>query len=223
MNKVLISVEGQTEETFVTEVLAPRFTDLDLSLIPVLVKTRRIPGQPAYRGGYLTYPKIKRELQRLLGDTSAAAITTMYDFYQLPETFPGYDSLPQGGGLKRVLYLEACLQEDIQDPRFRPYLQLHELEALLFVDIEKTTRWLFGDLQQLNQMRNIKQAFPNPEEIDEGAQTAPSKRIEKVFPVYQKELDASIIVLDVGLAAAREACCHFNEWISWLEQLASET
>jgi hypothetical protein len=222
MRNVLISVEGQTEETFVTEVLRPYFTSLGSFIIPILLKTRRLPGRPADRGGYLTYPKVKRELLSLLGDTSAVAVTTMYDFYKLPDSFPGHSSLPQGSGRQRVQHLEMHLREDIEDPRFRPYLQLHEFEALLFVDRQKTTEWLLGDDQQLNQLHRIGQAFSNPEEIDEGEQTAPSKRLKRIFPTYEKEADGPLITLDIGLSPLREACPHFDEWITWLEQVAAE-
>jgi hypothetical protein len=223
MRNVLISVEGQTEETFVAEVLRPHFTGLGLFLIPILVKTRHLPGRPADRGGYLTYPKVKRELLSLLGDTSAVAVTTMYDFYKLPDSFPGHSSLPEGNGCQRVQHLEMHLREDIDDPRFRPYLQLHEFEALLFVDIQKTTEWLLGDDQQINRLHRIGQAFSTPEEIDEGEQTAPSKRLKRIFPTYEKEADGPLIALDIGLSPLREACRHFDEWITWLEHVAAES
>jgi len=78
MNKVLISVEGQTEETFLREVLQPHF-GVSLFLQPVVLKTRRVPGRPMDRGGSVSYTRVKRELLSLLGDNSAAAVTTMYD------------------------------------------------------------------------------------------------------------------------------------------------
>jgi len=118
MKKVLISVEGQTEETFIGEVLRARFTPTQLYLEPVLLKTRQVPGRPADKGGYVPYPRIRREIQALLGDTSAVAVTTMYDLYALPHTFPGYDSLPEGSGAQRVAYLEEALSRDIDDARF---------------------------------------------------------------------------------------------------------
>lgn len=222
MKRVFISVEGQTEETFVTEVLQPYFIELNLFLIPILVKTRRVPGRSADRGGYLPYPKIKRELQGLLGDTNVVAVTTMYDFYKLPHSFPGHANLPPGSSLQRVQHLERHLREDIASRRFRPYLQLHEFEALLFVDVEKTTEWLLGNDQQLGQLRRIQQEFATPEEIDEGEQTATSKRLKRVFPAYEKEADGPLVTMDVGLSSLRQDCAHFNEWITWLEQVASE-
>jgi hypothetical protein len=79
--KVLVSVEGISEETFVREVLSPVLVEHNTWLTPVVLKTRRVPTGPDFRGGYLPYGRIRRELRRLLGDTSAAAVTTMYDLY----------------------------------------------------------------------------------------------------------------------------------------------
>jgi len=59
--------------------------------------------------------------------------------------------------------------------------------------------------------------------IDEGDQTAPSKRLKGIFPIYEKVADGPLIVMEIGLPPLRETCSHFDEWITWLEQVASET
>ena len=122
IGKVLISVEGQTEEAFINNVLSPYFEGR-LILVPILLKTRWLTGRTANKGGYLTYGRIRREILNLLRDSSALAVTTMYDFYALPHDFPGYKTLPPGSGTTRVAHLENSLQEDINHPRFHPYLQ----------------------------------------------------------------------------------------------------
>ena len=55
MKCVCIVCEGQTEETFVRDVLAPAFYDLGLSLIPEMVET-----SPGHKGGALKYERVKR-------------------------------------------------------------------------------------------------------------------------------------------------------------------
>ncbi len=45
MKKVFILVEGQTEETFVKEVLAPYLFSKDMIIIPVIVYTRRAENE----------------------------------------------------------------------------------------------------------------------------------------------------------------------------------
>ena len=79
VKRVLVSVEGQTEETFINEVLAKHLAPLGIYLIPILVKTRVVKDGPDFRGGMINYGKIKRDLLNLLGDSNAAAVTTMYD------------------------------------------------------------------------------------------------------------------------------------------------
>jgi hypothetical protein len=119
MRKVLISVEGQTEETFVKTILDSHFPPDRFYLRPVLLKTRHLPGRPADRGGYVSYAKVKHEIQALLGDTSAA-VTTMYDLYAFPGDFPGLDTLPVGNGARKVAHLERAFAQDIGHDRFRP-------------------------------------------------------------------------------------------------------
>ena len=49
MRRVLISVEGQTEETFVQAILVPHFSPAQLYMQPVLLKTRHLIGIDAIR------------------------------------------------------------------------------------------------------------------------------------------------------------------------------
>ena len=220
MFTVHISVEGQTEETFVTEVLRPHFQERGLWLNPVIVKTRRLSGKPTNKGGSVPYNKVKKELLNLLGDTSAKAVTTMYDFYALPHDFPGYSQLPQGNGAERVTYLERKLRNDVDNPRFHPYLQLHEFEALLFTDPQEIYKRLSGTEAQLDKLKQIRKNFHTPEDINEGRQTAPSKRLRSIFPGYQKTVHGSLITMEIGLETLAAACPHFAQWLTWLESLA---
>lgn len=57
--------------------------------------------------------------------------------------------------------------------------------------------------------------------INDGEATAPSKRIDGLFPGYANEKVAMGVVLAecVGLAKVREQCQHFDEWLGRLEGL----
>jgi len=94
VKRVLISVEGQTEETFIRDVLSSHFEPLGIYLIPMLVTTKVVKDGSNFKGGMTSYGKIKRDLLRLLNDRDAVAVTTMYDLYELPKDFPGYKSRP---------------------------------------------------------------------------------------------------------------------------------
>ncbi len=219
MRRVLISVEGQTEEMFVKQILQPHLLSLGLYLTPVVVSTKKTKQGNTFKGGLTSYQKVQNEIQRLLRDSAAVAITTMYDLYKLPPDFPGCLTRPAGNCFIQAAYLENEFQQEINDPRFRPYLQVHEFEALLFVNPEITARTLCSR-DKLRELQKIRNAFNSPEEINNGETTAPSKRILQLFSDYDKPVGGSLVANALGLENIRSECQHFNEWITWLEGVA---
>jgi hypothetical protein len=57
--------------------------------------------------------------------------------------------------------------------------------------------------------------------INDGEETAPSKRIGKEIPDYlgAKPTAGPIIAGKIGLETMRMKCPHFNEWLTKLENL----
>ena len=102
MSKVLILVEGQTEETFVRECIGPYFYGKGVYFVAKVLTTSTTRSGPDCKGGVTSYGKIKRDLPRLLRDSSAACVTTMIDFYGLPKDFPGKKDSPGGSCYNRV-------------------------------------------------------------------------------------------------------------------------
>jgi hypothetical protein len=222
MKRVLASVEGQTEETFVRDVLAPHLAAYDVSLETRLVATKRVKAGRAFKGGLFTYTVARDEIRRLFRDHNAAAITTMYDLYGLPNDFPGYAARPLGDPYAKVKHLEAALAHDIADRRFYPYLQLHEFEALLFADAAATAG-IFPESQGLEDLQKIRAAFASPEEINDHPDSAPSKRLLKIYPGYQKTFHGPLAIDEIGLDTLRKECRHFCQWLEWLESLGDQT
>ncbi len=218
MNRVLISVEGQTEETFVREILINHLQRHNVYPIPVIVATKMVKQGNKFKGEITTYSHAHNDILKLLKDTNAAAVTTMYDLYQLPSDFPVFSTRPAGNCFLKAAYLENEFQHEIADERFKPYLQVHEYEAFLFVAPEITARVLSGR-NQLRGLRQISESFNSPEEINDGMASAPSKRILRLYPNYQKPLGGALFALEVGIDSIRMKCRHFNEWLSWLEGL----
>lgn len=62
----------------------------------------------------------------------------------------------------------------------------------------------------------------NPELINDGPETAPSKRIERLIPEYDKVIAGKQIAREIGIETLREKCRHFGEWLSRLEGLNAE-
>jgi len=121
MTRVQILVEGQTEETFVNEVLVPHFASKNIYLQAVLVVTKRVKDGPNIRGGIVSYGKVKFDIQKQLQNPTVAMVTTMFDFYGLPKDFPGMDNQPEGNCYARVQHLEGALEVDINHRRFLPF------------------------------------------------------------------------------------------------------
>ena len=218
MKRVLVSVEGQTEETFVREVLRRHLWERNVDLQPVIVSTKRVKRGNKFKGGLVSYAQAQDEVNRLLRDSDVVAVTTLYDLYRLPTDFPGQDTRPVGSGRAKALHLEKAFKKDIHSARFYPHLQVYEFEALLFVDPVRTAA-LFPEQDLSAELSEIRQNFPTPEDINDHPQTAPSKRLLDLFPQYDKPLYGALAVLDVGLEAIRAECPHFREWIEWLESL----
>lgn len=62
-------------------------------------------------------------------------------------------------------------------------------------------------------------AFSTPEDIDDGPDTAPSKRIGGVYPAYRKVIDGELAARKIGIDKMRIECPHFNAWLKRLERL----
>ncbi len=213
MTRVHIFVEGQTEETFVRELLQYPFSRLGIYLNPILFRT-----SSQGKGGAVSYGKIKWQIEKKCKEDPSAYVTTMLDVYGLPKEFPGKIEAEKKADIReKVVYLEEAFAGDIGQRRFIPNLLLHEFEALLFTSPTSFDEW-FGKkaAQKLNEIRD---SFDTPEHIDDGPETAPSKRIEKICPGYEKPVHGSLIAMDIQLVNIRRECRHFDQWLTKLEKL----
>jgi len=217
VKKVLILVEGQTEEAFVKRLLHKHLLAFQIDLIPCLLHTKLTTVGASYRGGVTSYAKMRRDIMHLLDDSSAYRVTTMLDYYGLPKDFPGLASLQGKTPYARVKYLEKQFAIDIAHPSFIPYLMLHEFEAFLFVD---PTQWKAFFEHRIIQSSSAQIGnLPPPEEINNGAATHPSQRICKYIRNYKKTVDGPPFCEKLGLNSIRTKCPHFHEWLEMLEQL----
>ncbi len=208
-------VEGQTEETFVNTVLRPHLANFMVMADAHMVTTNRQFGRRG-RGGISSYMQIKQDLEQWIKQDKQNDVrfTTMIDLYALPGNFPGYDeSRHISDAYDRVQALENAFGEDIKDYRFVPYIQLHEFEALVLADPQKLD-WEFLDHERQIKNLVLLVANQNPELIDDGEETAPSKRIGGEIPEYEgrKASTGPIVVGKIGLETLRQRCMHFGEW-----------
>lgn len=216
MTRVYVVVEGQTEEAFVRELLAPYYARTSIYLTPIIIST-----SPGCKGGVVSYSKVKPQLLRLCKQDARAYVTTLFDLYALPSDFPGKNLAgypDMGSGQQKSAFLEMQLAQDIDQTNFIPNLMVHEFEALLFVQPEKFSEWT-DDKTVVSTLSAVAQAYATPEDINDSPQTAPSKRVLTVMSAYQKTFHGPLIACAIGLDAIRDACPHFHAWLQKLEAL----
>lgn len=220
--------EGQTEQGFVEEVLRPYLQKQGVKSVKgILITTNKKKNA---RGGMLSYNHAVTDIgllrQTKKDDEYARHIfTTMFDLYALPNDFPGYAVAQTiGDPYVRVNSLEADFAKDINDGRFIPYIQLHEFEALLFCGIAHIAKYYPGCDKRCKQLENdLLDAGGNPELINNGLSTAPSKRIikaiegdKKTHYNYNKPVTGKNVAKQIGIETLRAKCRHFNDWIEKL-------
>jgi hypothetical protein len=216
MTRLYLLVEGQTEEAFVRELLSPYYNRSGLYLTPIIVST-----SPGYKGGVVSYAKIKPQISRLCRQDSTAHVSTLFDLYALPSDFPGkidHTYPHQGSGTQKAKYLERELANDINESNFIPHLLVHEYEALLFAQPEKFNEWT-DDTRVVAHLNSIAEKHTTPEDINGSQLTAPSKRLLKVMPNYKKTFHGPLIACAIGLDVIRQTCPHFNSWLKKLDAL----
>jgi hypothetical protein len=213
-------VEGQTEETFVRDMLAAELGANAVYCDVHRITTGRRKGK-VFRGGMVSYQHLRNDLALWMkqDDARDSWFTTMIDLYRLPSEFPGLaESKRFASAFDRVKFVEAQFQEDISYPRFIPYVQLHEFEALLFADPECFQVAFPGINTELTALRAVRGQFQTPELIDDDC--PPSKRICEIVPQYGKVSSGPLIANHIGLPTLRRECQHFGDWITTLLSVA---
>lgn len=221
MVRVHVICEGQTEEMFVNQFLSLTFQFRNIYLFPSLI------GKPGHKGGNFKYQRFLVDLKSRLHQDRNAICTSFFDYYGLPNDFPGKQESQRysSAAEKYEAFLEHFLiqlSEDIDQNslrRFVPYIQMYEFEALLFSDPDSFARGIYRD-DLAPAFLGIRSQFANPEEINDSPLTAPSKRIKAIFEQYDKVYSGALAAMEVGLDAMRRECPLFNNWLSRLEMLS---
>ena len=147
--------------------------------------------------------------------------TTMFDYYALPTDFPDFTQARNiQDKYELIKKLESSFETAIDEQRFIPYIQLHEFESLVFCGLEFLKDIYPNCNKAINILSKTLNEFKNPELINHGTETAPSKRIIKAIESmcqtkykYNKPKTGKYITGAIGIEALREKCPHFNEWI----------
>ncbi len=224
MKRLCLTVEGHTEQTFAVDVLQPY-----LSRFNVMVVKPRLTGLHARRKGRIPTGGLLNTLEHSLADigrwmredrSSDARFSMMVDLYSLPTDCPGYkDAVRLADPHRRAAHLEKALANALTDPRFIPYLQVHEFEALVLANPDSFSEWFDAVDTQVAKLKAECKPFQTPEHINGGQLTHPKARIKKHIEDYDENVDGPALAQYVGLAAIKGKCPHFAEWLTKLEQL----
>ena len=82
MSRVVVIVEGETEESFVKGPLAEAVWLHQVYLTPIIL------GIPGHKGARTNYVRVQKDLLRQLKQDPTAYCSTMIDFYGLGQGFP---------------------------------------------------------------------------------------------------------------------------------------
>ena len=213
MKRLFIVVEGQTEEAFVKELMIPHFISNGIyDVRPVLIQTSK-----GHKGGFVSYEHLKNDLLRLLKSQGQdIVVTTFVDYFRCP-SLPNQENIDVvPAHTEKVGAMEKSIANDINDSRFIPYIQLHEFEALLFSAANGFK--MYFDEKISKEIQGIIDSFDNPEDINSAPETAPSKRLIRIIPDYDKVLYGNIVALEIGLPIMLEKCPRFSAWVELLIQ-----
>jgi hypothetical protein len=221
MTRLLMLVEGQSEEIFVKRTLAPFLAERGIYVSPIILWTKRNPSGGGFRGGACDWQQIRKSLLPLTRDANAW-VTTLLDFYGLPEDFPGYLELRRSGDCRaQVVALQERFATEIDHSRFVPFFALHEFEAWLFCSPEMAAEH-FGQPRVAVALRQAVMEAGEPEFINHGNKTHPKARLLNLNVGYKETADGPILLEKIGIPTIKAACPHFAAWLDRLQALSAD-
>jgi len=219
--EIYVIVEGQTEQTFIRDLLGPTLSCKGIYLFPALI------GNPGHKGGNIRFERAKKDIGNFLKQRPDTYVSTMFDYYGIETTWPGRAEIQSDDtAIKKaekmedetLLEIKNLFPDQNIEKRFIPYIEMHEFEALLFSDASILANILGVNITEIN---NILSECGEPEEINDNHKTAPSKRLQTLSYNYRKVAMGKTIAEAIGIQTIREKCPHFNKWLKKLELLTN--
>jgi len=224
MSEIVAIVEGETEQTFVRGQLAAHLGSRGITIWAVL------SGKAHRHGGVRKWEGARADILRSLRE--GRYCTTMFDYYGMPPHWPGRETAQELPWHERATHVEAEVRKEIatavggdfNPAQFIPYVQLHEFEALLFsntetlADVLSANSHLRADCLR-QELDRIVAGAGDPEAIDDGYETCPSRRITTLVSSFRKRFHSPIVTQRIGLEALAARCAHFCQWLQKLEAL----
>ncbi len=212
MTRLAVSVEGRTEEEFVKQVLGGHLRKRQVEPTPILLGR----GRNGSRGGNVSSDRLVSEMATLLA--SFDAVTSLVDYYGFRDK--GDRSVTD---LEEHLHikLHKRVRRGWDKRRLIPYVQRHEFEGLLFSDVQAFANQPGFPDACVDELRGVRDQFTTPEDINDDSETAPSKRLGRAIPRYDKVLHGPALAATIGLDTIRAECPRFDAWVARLESLGT--
>lgn len=217
MKKIFVVTEGQSETNFVNRVLSPYFLAFEKILIPTTVLTKNDEKKGImHKGGGSNYDKFFETVKKDMANAKhfGTFVTTMIDFYALPKDTPGITEAEKiSDPYDKVSCIEKKMLDDahFESNVYFPYIQLHEFESLVFTDLDMLGEAYFE--YDITPLKRCLEQKMNPELVNDGNETSPSKRILHCIPDYDKSVVGVSVLEKIGVEKLCQRCRHFGEWI----------
>lgn len=210
MIRIIVVCEGQTEREFCRDVLGPWLFQRGIVVQYPLIKHTG--------GGIAKWSRLKQQIENHLKSDTTAFVTTFIDFYGITEKhkFPNFSELAGENTPTRVDRIQEAMKMELDDAiqfRFLPYIQLYEFEALLFANVDVIFDNLSDEMTDGEELNRIVADFPNPEEINNSYETAPSKRLSRIINGYNKVVYGAMLAEEIGTEVIMERCHRFRSWV----------
>ena len=225
MLDVLVLCEGQTEREFCNGLLGTYLSERCIALRATL------RGKPQRKhGGMCQWDAYERELTRLAKEHADRHVAAMVDYYKMDKTWPGRREAPSQQAAERGLFVENSLRQAMMPelgPRFHPCVALHEFESLMFVSPDVTADTIthvgsgISSIALAEKLTAIVAECAGAVElIDDSQDNAPSKRLQRLVPYYDKVAFGTLVAKAVGIDKLRRGCPWLDRWLEGLERSA---
>lgn len=106
--EVFLVVEGQTEQTFIRDILAPEMAQKGIYLQAALI------GKPGHKGGDIRFERAKEDIGNFLAQRDNTFVSTMLDYFRIDISWPGRHLVNQKiqAGMKLSAIQKAQLIEE---------------------------------------------------------------------------------------------------------------
>jgi hypothetical protein len=215
--EVIAIVEGRTEQIFIERILKPYLAAKNIG-----IKATQI-SKPGQKGGDVKFSRAKKDIGRFLKQRPDIYVTQFFDYYGLKE-WPDLYTITNQNHIEIAKLLNDGAVEHLKrnyrdidiNRRFIPYLAMYEFETLLFSDEAILASALNISVEDVNA---IVEECGEPEKINKGPQTAPSKRLNNLKPngKFKKTTEGIAIAEQIGIDKMRASCPLFNIWLNQIE------